>query len=132
MHESTCSHPIVCWRMCFAISQQQLQLFFKWSKVFIRAIVDICICKGDFRSNYFLQGIALSEYLQPQFSFAELQFLGIATVKRIYLKYQIFVVFCLILMKVFENSPNKLHINFVPKRFPHLVFMQFSLIGNNC
>ena len=32
-------------------------------KFFRRAIVDICICKSDFQNNYFLQRIALSEYL---------------------------------------------------------------------
>ena len=32
-------------------------------------------------------------------------------VKRIYLKHQIFVIFCLILMRIFQNSPKKLHVN---------------------
>ena len=34
--------------------------YIKCSKFFWRAVVDICICKGDFRNNYFLQRIALS------------------------------------------------------------------------
>ena len=38
-------------------------------------------------------------------------FFGTATVKRIYLKHQMFVIFCLTLMRIFQNSPNKLHIN---------------------
>ena len=37
--------------------------------------------------------------------------LGTATVKRIYLKHQIFAIFCMILMRIFQNSPKKLHIN---------------------
>ena len=46
-----------------AISQQQLQLFIKYSKFFRRPIVDICTCKGDFGNSYFLQRAALSELL---------------------------------------------------------------------
>ena len=34
------------------IPQQQLQLFIKYSKLFRRVTVDICTCKGDFRSIY--------------------------------------------------------------------------------
>ena len=35
------------------ISQQQLQLFIKYSKFFRKATADICTCRGDFRSIYF-------------------------------------------------------------------------------
>ena len=43
-------------------------------------------------------------------------FLGTASIKRIYLKHQIFVVVCLILMMIFQNSPNKLDINSASKK----------------
>ena len=39
------------------------QLFTKFSKFFIRATVHVCICKDEFRSSYFFQKAALSEYL---------------------------------------------------------------------
>ena len=78
---------ILSWR----ISQQRLRLFINDSNFFRGAIVNICTCKGDFRKSYFFQRAALSEYLQPQFPFELLQFLGTATVKTIYLKHQIFV-----------------------------------------
>ena len=45
------------------ISQQQLLLLMKYSKFSGRAIVDICACKGDFWSSYFLQRVAVLEYL---------------------------------------------------------------------
>ena len=48
------------------ISEQQFQLLIKYSKLFRRAIVDICCYDGDFRKSYFFQSTALSEDLvQP-------------------------------------------------------------------
>ena len=62
MLESTSSDPILSF-INLTISQQLLQLFIKYSKFFRRTIVDICTSQGDFRSSYFLQRAALSEYL---------------------------------------------------------------------
>ena len=47
------------------ISQQQLELLIKYSKLFRRAIVNICTCKGDFLKSYFLQRDAFSEDFKP-------------------------------------------------------------------
>ena len=62
----------------------------------------------------------------------ELVFFGTATVKRIYLKHQMFVIFCLTLMRIFWNSPNKLHINSSSEKIAspkfHAVFFICKLI----
>ena len=85
MHESTLkSHFIL------TISQQQLQLFIKFSKFFRRATVDICTCKGNFENSYFLQRAATSNIYILNFLSGYCSFWK-QLVKNIYLKHQIFV-----------------------------------------
>ena len=89
------------------ISLQRLQIFIKYSKCFRKAMVDISTFKGEFRNSYFLliwqfHNCNCSYSLSIVNTFARvafgtvlffqgLQFSRTATVKRLYLKHQIFV-----------------------------------------
>ena len=73
------------------IWQQQLHLFIKSSRFFRRTIVDICTCKGHFWNSCFLQRAALSECLWLELSLGVGLILKTATLRSIYLKYQVFV-----------------------------------------
>ena len=60
-------------------------------------------------------------------------FLGTAVFgNSIYLKHKYFVIFCLVLMRVFQNSPNKLHINSGWEKIASPRFHVVSFACNNC
>ena len=86
MHESTCDHSILISQLHSSNCVYSLGIV----NFFNRATVH-CTCKGDFRNSYFLQRAPLWEYLQPECLVGVLELLEIGTVKRTYLKHQIFV-----------------------------------------